>query len=158
MSNELEHARIQEYLDGELPQTEREQLERHLVACRSCQNELAWLKITARMIAEESEPVVPERLSELKQRIMVRYDAMLQMKQPEAANLKTRAWTAEGTRFEPRSAGKSDGWRQLSRRNDVGRDEAFQEADRLAREINVEIPAELKSVAQKMRKAEQEGE
>jgi anti-sigma factor RsiW len=154
----MEHARVQEYLDGELPQTEREQVERHLMACRSCQNELAWLKVTARMIAEESEPAIPERLSELKQRIMNRYDAMLQMKQPEAENLKTRTWVTEGTRFEPRSAGKSDDWRRLSRRNDVGRDEAFQEADRLAREINVELPAELKSVAQKMRKAERESE
>lgn len=156
MSSDIEHVHIQEYLDGELPQVERDQVERHLVACRSCQSELAWLKMTAKMIASESEPVIPERLTELKQRIMARYDAMLQMKQPEAANLKQRAWSTESTRFEPRSAGKSDDWLQLSRRNDVGRDESFQEADRLAREINVELPASLKSVAQKMRKSEQE--
>lgn len=152
----MEHALIQGYLDDELPQAEREQVERHLAICRPCQSELAWLKMTAKLIATESEPAIPERLLELKQRIVVRYDEMLQMKQPEAANLKRRTWASEDIRFEPRSTGRSDDWRQLARRTDVGRDESFQEADRLAREINVELPASLKSVAQKMRKAEQE--
>lgn len=156
MSRELE--RIHEYFDGELPPAEREAVERHLAVCRPCQNELAWLKLTAKMIAAESEPAIPERLADVRQRILARYDAMLKLEQPAAADLKQRCWAGEGIRFAPRSIGKSDEWRQLSRRTDVGRDESFQEADRLAREINVELPANLKSVAQKMRKAERDEE
>lgn len=156
MSSDMEHARIQEYLDGELPQRERGQVEHHMVACRSCRNELAWLKITARMVATESEPAIPEQLAEMKERILARYDTILAMHPAEAANVKQRVWSNEDTRFAPRSAGKSGDWRELSRRNDVGRDQAFQEADRLAREIDVELPASLKSVAQKMRKADRE--
>ncbi|MGE5560611.1 MAG: hypothetical protein ACM3XN_06115 [Chloroflexota bacterium] len=106
------------------------------------------------MIAKESEPAIPERLAELRQRIFKRYDAVLQMKQPVAANLKQRAWTRDESRFAPRSAGKGDEWRQLARRNDVGRDQAFQEADRLAREMEVELPASLRAVAKRTRKAD----
>lgn len=156
MSHELERERelIHAYFDGELPPAERAAVERHLAVCRPCQNELAWLKLTAKMIAAESEPAIPERFAELRQRILARYDAMLKLEQPGAADLKRRCWAGEGIRFAPRSAGKSDQWQQLARRTDVGRDEAFAEADRLAREIKVELPAGLKSVTQKMRKEE----
>lgn len=154
MSHELERELIQAYFDGELPPAERAAVEQHLAVCRPCQNELAWLKLTAKLIAAECEPAIPERLAELRRQILARYDAMLKLEQPGAADLKQRRWAGEESRFAPRSAGKSDQWRQLARRNDVGRDEALGEADRLAREIKVELPAGLKSVTQKMRTKE----
>lgn len=154
MSHELERELIHAYFDGELPTAERAAVERHLAVCRPCQNELAWLKLTAKMIAAECESVIPERLAEVRQAILARFDAMMKLKQPGVEGLKERCWAREEFPFAPRSAGKSDQWRQLARRTDVGRDEAFAEADRLAREIKVELPAGLKSVGQKMRKEE----
>lgn len=154
--SEREHGtRIQEYFDAELDTTARRQVEAHLSECRPCRQELAWLKLTARLIAEEQVPVDLTRLTEMRRELLNRYDALLSVKQPVADELKSRVWTNSAVRFTPRSLGRGEQWANMTSGEALAR-EAATESPALAREVEVELPARLKTARRQFAQREDE--
>jgi anti-sigma factor RsiW len=148
--------RIHEYFDAELDLAERRKVEAHLSECRSCRQELAWLKVTGRLIAEETVPIDADRLAAMRQDLLNRYDALLNVKQPAAADLKSRIWTNRPVRFAPRNAGRSEQWAELTGSRMLSRESAS-ETPAIAKDIEVELPAKLKT-ARRQFAAEREDE
>jgi len=51
---------VSAYHDGELPVAERQELERHMVLCPSCAEELGHLRCLSKLLAQAPSPALPD--------------------------------------------------------------------------------------------------
>lgn len=64
--------KLQMYLDGELNQAEKADLERHLGSCSHCRREIGQLKLLWLELGEETEISLPPELPFLRQQLIYR--------------------------------------------------------------------------------------